>query len=103
MIELKKPTIDDVLMRTTRVDLVVPPVVPVMGTGQEMFVDQLVLAFRKQNDEPWQEWSVLAIGVRRNKDGSRGKEDKVNRYVSYNANQRPDWLLEIINFFTPES
>jgi hypothetical protein len=101
MIELKGIKVDNVLTRTVEVFPIVPPVEHVLYTrDQEMFIDRVVMEFRKRNDEPWQVWSVYASGDRRNKDGSRGKETKVNRYSSYT--EKPTWLTEIVNFFTPE-
>lgn len=104
MIELKDFNGNDLLKRTFRIVPVVPPVFKCSST-QQQFVDEVVLVFHKANSEPWKLYDVRLVGDRQLKSGERGHEVKVSRpYVGLygEIKEQPDWLTEIVNFFTPE-
>lgn len=103
MIELENHKVDDLLTRTIKVFPAVPPVVDCHYTqSQQMFVDCIRLVFRKRNGGAWTVYDVVATGDRCLKDGVRGRETKKNNYrYTPKDSPRPDWLVEVLAFFTP--
>ncbi len=103
MIELKEHSTNDLTFRTITVYLADPPVIDVRFTQtQQQTVDKVTLVFQREDDEPWKLYAVKAVGDRVLKNGGRGAEVKVSDFRYVGLSKRPDWLNEIIEFFTPE-
>ena len=103
MIELKDHSVSDLLIRTVVMHPAVPPVIDVQYVNdQRQYADSVKLVFEKPDSGPWELQAAVVTGDRCLKDGKRGTETKISRLPRYTANKWPDWLVEIINFFTPE-